>query len=92
MQVSNSLCRNGEIFKGAAWSERVVSIITAQVGWNVSVRVAGNVWIGVDPCSGRAPVLSSGSKEIGRGDWHGWRMRGHKVDLLLVGVIGRHVS
>lgn len=58
----------------------------------MSVRVARDIGVGVDARSGRAPVLSSGSKEIGGGDWHGWRVRGHKVDLLLVGVVGRHIG
>lgn len=56
------------------------------------VRMARNIWVGVEAWSGRAPVLSSGSKEIGGGDWHGWRVRGYKVDLLLVGVVGRHIG
>lgn len=58
----------------------------------MGVRVAGNIWVGVDACSGRAPVWSSGSKEVRGGDWHGRRMGGYKVDLLLVGVVGRHIG
>jgi len=58
----------------------------------MGVGVAGHIWVGVDARGGRAPVRSGGSKEIGGGDGHGWRMLGHKVDLLLVGVVGRHVG
>lgn len=67
-------------------------IVTTQVGWHVGVRVAGNIWVGVDACSGRAPVWSGGSKEIGGGDGHRWRVWRYKVDLLLVGVVGRHIG
>ncbi len=67
-------------------------IVTAQVRRHMGVRVAGNVWVGVDACSGRAPVRSGGSKEIGGGDGHGWRVWGYKVDLLLVRVVGRHIG
>lgn len=67
-------------------------IVTTQVGWHMGVRVAGNIWVGVDASSGRAPVRSGWSKEIGGGDGHGWRVRGYKVDLLLVGVVGRHIG
>lgn len=67
-------------------------IVTTQVGRHMGVRVAGNVWVGVDACSGRAPVRSGGSKEIGGGDRHGWRVWGYKVDLLLVRVVGRHIG
>lgn len=56
----------------------------------MGVRVAGNVWVGVDASGGRAPVWSRWSKEVGGGDWHGLRVRGYKVDLLLVVVVGRH--
>lgn len=58
----------------------------------MGVRMAGNIWVGVDTCSGRAPVWSGGSKEVRGGDWHGRRVGGHKVDLLLVGVVGRHIG
>lgn len=67
-------------------------IITTQVGRHMGVRVAGNVWVGVDACSRRAPVRSGGSKEIGGCDGHGWRVWGYKVDLLLVRVVGRHIG
>lgn len=67
-------------------------IITTQVGWHVGVGVAGNVWVGVYARSGRAPVGSGGSKEIGGGDGHGLRVWRYKVDLLLVGVVGRHIG
>lgn len=66
-------------------------IVTTQVGWHMGVRMAGNIWVGVDASGGRAPVRSGGSKEIGGGDGHGWRVWGYKVDLLLVGVVGRHI-
>lgn len=81
---------------GLCWRKRRVEVgslvITTQVGRHMGVGVAGHVWVGVDACSGRAPVGSSGSKEVGGGDRHGWRVWGYKVDLLLVGVVGRHVS
>lgn len=67
-------------------------VITTQVGRHMGVGVAGHIRVGVDACSGRAPVRSSGSKEVGGSDRHGWRVRGYKVDLLLVGVVGRHIS
>lgn len=67
-------------------------IVTAQVGWHMGVRVARNVWVWVDACCGRAPVRSGGSKEIGGGDGHGWRVWGYKVDLLLVRMVGRHIG
>lgn len=67
-------------------------IVTTQVRRHMGVRVAGNVWVGVDARSGRAPVRSGGSKEIGGGDGHGRRVWGYKVDLLLVGVVGRHIG
>lgn len=38
--------------KGGGWSDRVVSIITAQVGRHMSVRMARNVGVGVNSCSG----------------------------------------
>lgn len=58
----------------------------------MGVRVARNIWVWVDACSRRAPVWSGGSKEIGGGDRHGRRVWGHKVDLLLVGVVRRHIG
>lgn len=67
-------------------------IVTTQVRWHMGVRVAGNIWVGVDTCSGRAPIRVGGSKEIGRGYGHGGRVWGYKVDLLLVGVVGRHIG
>lgn len=67
-------------------------IVTTQVGWHMGVGVARNIWVGVYPRSGRAPVWSGGSEEIGGSDWHGWRVWRHKVDLLLVGVVRRHVG
>lgn len=77
---------------GWGWGIWGISIVTAQVGWDMGVGMAGNIWIGVDACSWRAPVRSSGSKEVGGGDWHGWGVGGHEVDLLLVGVVGRHIG
>lgn len=57
----------------------------------MGVGVAGDAVVGVDaPCRG-APVWSSGSKEVRRGDGHGGGMWGHEVDLLLVGMVGGHV-
>lgn len=53
----------------------------------MGVRVARNIWVGVDPRSGRAPVWSGGSKEVRGSDRHGRRVWRHKVDLLLVGVV-----
>lgn len=79
-------------FKGWGMIRMGCLIVTTQVGRYVGVRVAGNVWVGVYACSGRAPVRSGGSKEIGGGDGHGWRVRGYKVDLLLVGMVGRHIG
>lgn len=58
----------------------------------MGVWMAGNVWVGVDACCGRAPVRSSGSKEVGGGDRHRRRVWGYKVNLLLVGVVGRHIG
>lgn len=67
-------------------------VVTTQVGRHMGVRVALDIRVGVDARRGRAPVRGGGSKEIGGGDGHGGRMRGYKVDLLLVGVVGRHVG
>lgn len=53
----------------------------------MGVGVARNVRVGVDPRSGRAPVWSGGSEEIGGSDWHGRWVRRHEVDLLLVSVV-----
>lgn len=49
-------------------------IVATQVGRHMGVWVAGNIGVGVDACSGRAPVWCGGSKEIGGGDRHGWRV------------------
>lgn len=53
----------------------------------MGVGVARNIWVGVDPRSGRAPVWSGGSEEVRGSDWHGRWVWRHKVDLLLVGVV-----
>lgn len=53
----------------------------------MGVGVARNIWVGVDPRSGRAPVWSGRSEEV-RGRYrHGRWVRRNKVDLLLVGVV-----
>lgn len=46
------MCGKKDGFESGGRSESGVLIVTAQVGWHVGVRVAGDVWVGVDACSG----------------------------------------
>lgn len=58
----------------------------------MGVGMTRDVGVWVYACGGRAPIRRSGSEEVRRSDWHRRGVRGHKVDLLLVRVVARHVG